>query len=332
MNLPQEQAKGLFFIADPHVADTPPGQRLPGYRVQVMAKLKACLERAEQTGMLPVILGDLFNWPRDNSNTLLVELIGLFREVRPWVLVGNHDKYQARLTSDVSLSVLEAAGAVRLMKEVGPQFVVQTPQGQALVCASPDATAIPRKFDRAQNELDASNTPDVTNKATTPEKVLWLTHHNIQFPEFLDHAQRIREIPGVDWLVNGHIHRPQPTTRKGQTTWANPGNITRMIFSAHSLERVPAAAVWTWDCEELERWAVPHLEFYEVFPRQEFPPQGEAGEDGESRFLEGLERLAWRRTQEGTGLKQFLDANLNPDLPETRLIRELYEEVIREQE
>jgi hypothetical protein len=48
-----------------------------------------------------------------------------------------------------------------------------------------------------------------------------------------------------------------------------------------------------------------------------------------SRFLEGLERLAWKRTREGAGLRQFLQANLNPESPETGIVWELYEEVIR---
>lgn len=317
MSLPLEKAKGILLIADPHVADTPPGQRLPGYRDQIMDKLRACFDHAEKNQLIPVILGDLFNWPRDNSNSLLVELMDMFRPIRPWTLVGNHDKYQARLTDDVSISVLEAAGVIRLMKDAGPQFELQLDEGRVLICASPDGEKIPKQFQRSEDDGIS--------------KVIWLTHHNISFPEFEEKINRIREIPGVDWLINGHIHRPQPTVRKGQTTWANPGNIARITFSQRSKERVPAAHVWTWDCEELQRWDIPHLGFYEVFPRQEFSTIEEA-EDRESRFLEGLERLAWRRTQEGTGLKQFLEDNLNLELPESQLIRDLYQEVIDEHE
>ena len=46
-----------------------------------------------------------------------------------------------------------------------------------------------------------------------------------------------------------------------------------------------------------------------------------------SNFLEGLARLAWKRTREGAGLKDFLSANLNPEHPETALVWELYREV-----
>jgi hypothetical protein len=316
MTLDRIPGKGLFMVADPHLADHPPGQRLEGYLEQIMSKLAACLDRAGALGMVPVILGDLFHWPRDNSNKMLVDLIRLFGartgEGAVWILVGNHDKYQSRFTDDVSLAVLETAGVVRLMKEGGPQFVLETGEGPVLVCASPDGTPLPKGYDREEGD---------------PETVIWLTHHNIQFPEFIERAYSIKELPGIDWLVNGHIHRPQPTVVKGQTVWANPGNITRLTFSRRSMEREPAAAIWTPGCTELERWAVPFLPFDMVFPDQELPPE-EQEIEGESNFIKGLERLAWQRTHEGTGLKQFLEDNLSNKTPEGKLIWELYEEVI----
>jgi hypothetical protein len=319
VDLPCVTGQGLFFVADPHVADVPPGQRLPGYREQVLDKLAACLEEASRREMPLVLLGDLFHWPRDNSNTLLVSLMELFRPHQPFVLVGNHDKYQARWTRDVSLAVLREAGVVRLMHEPGPQFVLESPQGRVLVGATPDGFRLPRGYPGPGKDQG----PDRSQVDT----VVWCTHHNISFPDFLDRAGRIRELPGIDWLVNGHIHRVQPQVRAGSTLWANPGNITRLTFTRLSRERVPAAAVWTPGCEELERWPVPHQDFYTVFPRQEFPPE-EQEQQGESRFLEGLERLAMRRSREGTGLKDFLSANLCGDAPESGLIWDLYQEVV----
>ncbi|QJB56113.1 metallophosphoesterase [Pseudodesulfovibrio sp. zrk46] len=317
MTLDVIQGKGLFLVADPHLADVPPGQRLDGYLDQIMTKLEACLDRAADLGMPVVILGDLFHWPRDNSNKMLVDLIRVFGartgQDRVWAVVGNHDKYQSRFTEDVTIAVLEAAGVLRLMKEDGPQFVLDTGDEQVLVCASPDGTPLPKGYEHEDDD---------------PETVVWLSHHNIQFPEFIDRAYSIKELPGIDWLINGHIHRPQPTITKGQTTWANPGNITRITFSRRSQEREPAAAIWTPGCEDLEKWVVPFEPFYEVFPNQEFPPEMEQEED-ESDYVKGLERLAWQRTQEGMGLKQFLTDNVTRTTPEGELIWELYEEVIQ---
>lgn len=311
------RGNGLFLIADPHLADTPPGQRLDGYLDQIMTKLAACLERAAALEMVPVILGDLFHWPRDNSNKMLVELIRLFGaytgDRAVWSVVGNHDKYQSRFTEDVSIAVLESAGVLTLMKDKGPQFVLQTNIGDVLVCASPDGTSIPKQYEPTADD---------------PDTVVWLTHHNIRFPEFVDRAYSIKELPGIDWLINGHIHRPQQTITKGQTTWANPGNITRLTFTRRSMKREPAAAIWTPGCDELEKWAVPFESFEVVFPDQELPPE-EQETEGESNFIKGLERLAWQRTHEGVGLKQFLSDNVKKEGPEGELIWALYEEVIR---
>jgi hypothetical protein len=304
------EAEGLLLIPDPHVAATPPGQRLDGFMEQVLAKLAFCLERAARDNLVPVILGDLFHWPRDNPNSLLVALIGLFGPHRPFTLVGNHDKYQTRLTDDCSVAVLRAAGVVRLIDEAGPVFRLQTPGGAALICASPDGFPLPRVFEKSEDE-----------------EVVWLCHHNIGFPDFPDRQVAPREIEGVDWVVNGHIHRPQPTLVRGGTRWANPGNVTRLTFSRRTRERVPAASIWRPGCEDLTHVPVPHLPFERVFPDQPLPEEAPGGAREPSAFLAGLERLAWRRTAEGAGLREFLSANLNPELPEAKLVWELYEEV-----
>lgn len=312
MGLDKVQGNGLLLIGDPHIASTPPGQRMGDFAGDVLDKLEACFVKAVDLDVIPLILGDLFHWPRDNANSLLVDMIALFRQYKPFVLVGNHDKYQARFTSDVSMAVLEAAGVIRLISEDGPAFELETPQGLVLVGATPDGYRIPKDFDREDGRY---------------LKVVWVTHHNISFPGYKKQQQTIKEKTGIDWIINGHIHRPHPSITEGMTTWANPGNISRMVFSQLALERKPQAGIWTPDCEDLEKWDIPHRDFYEVFPDQDFPLEIEDAEAAESKFLQGLERLAWKRTHEGAGLKQFLEENIDPAEPESRLIWELYTEV-----
>ena len=48
MTLDTLRAEGLFFIGDPHLADTSPGQRLDNYLDQIMSKIVACLDRSEE--------------------------------------------------------------------------------------------------------------------------------------------------------------------------------------------------------------------------------------------------------------------------------------------
>ncbi len=307
--LPEIETNGFFFVADTHLAGRPPGQRLEGYQDQILAKVAACLAQAKQRNMLPVFLGDLFHWPRENPNSLLVALISLFRDHTPYLLVGNHDKYESRFTTDVSLAVLEEAGVAHVIKEPGPVLRAHMPGADVILGGSPDATPLPSHYDKVGDET-----------------VVWISHHPIGFPDFQEQPIRMREIPGVDWLVNGHIHRPQPTQVYGQTRWANPGNIVRLVFAKFALTRVPAASFWVPGCQDLEYWEIPYLPFHEIFPDQDFPEQPE-GQSSESRFLEGLERLAWKRTREGVGLRQFLQANLNPEHEETDLIWKLYKEV-----
>lgn len=303
--------EGILFIGDPHLASTPPGQRLPGFTEQILTKVSFCLEYAQEHNLEAVILGDLFHWPRDNANFLLVALIRLFGSHRPWVLVGNHDKHLTRLTEDVSLSVLAAAGVIRLLDAAGPAFTLTHAQGSTLVGASPDGFDLPEALNQSEHAT-----------------VIWITHHNIGFPDYEERQVRIREIPGVDWVINGHIHRPLPTVTKGQTRWANPGNITRLSFTQRTLCRIPAAAIWRPGCEDLEALPVPCLPCREIFPEQELPPEDQVVT--QSLFLQGLERLAWRRTQEGVGIRRFLEDNLDQERPEAGLIWELYAEVLGE--
>lgn len=307
--LPEVEARGFFFIGDPHIAANPPAQRLEGFMGQVLDKIGACLEQAKAQDLYPVFLGDLFHWPRENPNNLLVELIDLFEPHHPAVLVGNHDKYLARFSKDVSMAVLASAGAIRLLAEPGPAFWLRTPRGRVLLGASPDGCPLPRRVDRSG-----------------AASVVWISHHNLSFVDFPEKPIALRAIEGVDWVVNGHIHRPQPTTQVGDTRYANPGNITRLTFTAMTKHRTPSAAIWTPGCEDLTPWPVPLLPFEAVFPDQPFPPTAQQVPKG-SLFVDGLERLAWRRTREGLGLRDFLAANLNPENPETPLIWELYQEV-----
>lgn len=273
MSLDKVTGNGLLLIGDPHIASTPPGQRMGDFAADVLAKLEACFVRAQELDMVPLILGDLFHWPRDNGNSLLVDMISLFGQYKPFVLVGNHDKYQARFTPDVSMAVLDAAGVVRLISEQGPAFELETPQGLVLVGASPDSTPIPKEFEREDGRYI---------------KVVWMTHHNISFPDCEKKQHAIKEKPGIDWIINGHIHGPRDSITKGMTTWANPGNITRLVFSRYALERKMQASIWTPDCVDLEKWEIPHRDFYEVFPDQEFLPETEDAAAANQNFYRAL--------------------------------------------
>jgi predicted phosphodiesterase len=302
---------GLLFIGDPHVCASPPGFRLDDYRHTVLAKLAFCLEVACERRCLPIILGDLFHVPRDNPNALLVDLMELFRPHTPWVLVGNHDKHEARLTSDVSLAVLAAAGVIRLLDRSGPAVSLTVCGKEVLLGASPDWTPIPREVDPAGHA-----------------RVVWVTHHDLSFPGYESGRTALREIPGVDLVVNGHIHLPKPPQRQGRTLWLNPGSTVRISRSVLTRDMHPVLTIWQPDPDRLETVEIPHAPFDEVFPPLDATDESVRGQVDESMFIRGLENLAMRRTSEGVGLRAFLETNLDRRDPIDGIIWELYEEVM----
>lgn len=304
----------VLFIGDPHVAAYPPGHRIDDYKQTVLEKLEFLLETAAKKNALPVILGDLFHVPRDNPNSLLVSLIELFSPHKPWVLVGNHDKHEARFTKDVSLAVLAASGAIRLIDSPGVAATLIVENKRVLLGASPDWTPIPKKVER--NGYDF---------------VVWITHHNIAFPGYEAGKVRLRPVPGVDMIVNGHIHTPKEPVRIQDTLWLNPGSIVRITRSKYTREQKPAALLWRPARDTLESIPVPCKPFSKVFLSE-----SDSWEQGfipdESRFIKGLENLALKRTTEGVGLKAFLEQNLDPESKVDQIIWELYEEVIKSEQ
>src|SRR5262245_46066117 len=82
--------RGLLFIGDPHVCARVPGLRKDDYPRAILGKLRWALDYARQRSLQPVLLGDLFDYPRDNANWMLVELLGLLPAATP-AIYGNHD-------------------------------------------------------------------------------------------------------------------------------------------------------------------------------------------------------------------------------------------------
>ncbi|NTW37367.1 MAG: hypothetical protein HGB17_14850 [Syntrophobacteraceae bacterium] len=184
---------------------------------------------------------------------------------------------------------------------------------RVLVGASPDWTGIPSAVERGGHDF-----------------VVWVSHLDLRFPGYEAGKTDLREIEGVDLVVNGHIHLPKVPQRHGRTTWVNPGSIARISRSIHTLGAKPCVTVWIPEEDRLEMVPVPHRPFEEVFP-----PLSESGEESdrvidESMFIKGLENLALRKTSEGVGLKSFLEANLMRSEPVDQLIWELYEETMKD--
>jgi DNA repair exonuclease SbcCD nuclease subunit len=286
---------GLLLIGDPHLEGRQPGFRKDDYPTVILDKLAWCLEYAAAHRLLPAILGDLFDKPRDNPNWMLVRLIDMLRgEVIG--LYGNHDCADPELKDHDSLSLLVRAGRLRLVSEAEP-WRGTIGGRQVIVGGSSYRQPIPKRFAVAEN-----------SEAEKP-LVIWLTHHDILIPGYDEGRIKPLEIAGVELLINGHIHRRLEEVRAGSTRWLTPGNISRRSRSDASRDHVPAALridVSSQDYQ-LSYIEIPHRPFAEVF--HEMVPDAPA-EAGKSAFVAGLAELQARRTASGAGLMEFLQQNV----------------------
>ena len=176
---------------------------------------------------------------------------------------------------------------------------------------------LPSHFDKAEAAAAGDN-----------PLVIWLAHHDVRFPGYEDVGRFApHEIPGVDILVNGHIHRPLPDVVVGMTTWINPGNIARIKRSDADRERSPRVMRIDIRADGWEQnWVnVPFQPsdevFHEAIVAEELPAT-------ESTFVRGLATLESFKTQGGAGLNDFLEQNLGRFAPRVAAeIRTLAKEV-----
>jgi predicted phosphodiesterase len=291
------QYAGLLCIGDPHLASRVPGFRKDEYPQVILDKLTWSLNYASEHRLLPVILGDLFHWPRDNANWMLVRLLELF-EGTVLGIAGNHDCKENQLGADDALSVLWAAGRLRLLERSGPWSGRM--EGRTVVVGGTAwGQPLPIGFDQRDINVDG----------TTP-LVVWLAHHDIRFPGYEEVGRYVpREIPGVDILVNGHIHRPLADVVAGVTTWVNPGNIARVRRSDADRGRRPSILRINVKKEGWEKQVVevPFLPYEQVFHEDIISSDIPVNE---SMFVRGLAALESLKTHGGAGLKVFLEQNL----------------------
>lgn len=240
VSIQQPSAKGLLFIGDPHLSSRKPGRRTDkDFTGTVLDKLDQAFQIARNDGLLPVILGDLFDRAGDNDCSMLSRLLKLLREhreqngVTPISLVGNHDLKDARLSMDTALAVVRESGLLTLLEDAVPLTV-------------PGVSVLwPLSYGQADgiHEMDGRL---LSNDDGLP--VIALTHGDFAFQGAYPGAALMVEIPGVCMVVNGHMHKSAPDVRCGGaapgtgTLWCNPGNITRMSVDCENDQ----PSVWSW--------------------------------------------------------------------------------------
>ncbi len=319
----RKRLSGLLFIGDPHVEGRTPGFRRDNYPETVLAKLKWCLEYSGQQNLQPILLGDIFDKPRDNPNWLLSRMLDIFDGHCIPAIFGNHDCANPHLDENDSLTLLVKAGAIRLLDEQN-LWASSFENRMVIIGGSPYRYPIPERLimDPEQIRLSFANSANHSDQQSSdwmkgdskPGLVIWLTHHDLTFPN-LDEAvvTHLHELVGIDYVINGHIHRrASAEVVRGQTTWVNPGNIVRRSRSDSIRGHEPT--VLRMDIASDGQWLhyvkVPHQEAEQVFYDLESLGNDET-ESNHSSFVTGLAMLQSRKTQSGAGLMHFLKENVD---------------------
>ena len=287
---------GLLFIGDPHLEGRVPGFRRDDYPRVILEKLRWCLNYAKKERLLPAILGDFFNVPRDNPNWLIVELLKLFDQEVVGIY-GNHDVHENEINEHDSLSILVRAGCIRMLSDEHLFRGIFNGR-RVLVGGTCWGQHIPHDLDiwPDERELDPLT--------------IWLTHHDLLVPGYEEMGKiDLIDRPEIDIVVNGHLHSRVETEVTGRTHWFTPGNISRRKRNEATREQVPS--VLRIDIDQ-ESWSeqyvvIPHRPFDEVF--YEAITETNCEQDL-SAFVSGLAELQARRTETGEGLNVFLDSNL----------------------
>jgi len=241
--LPPVACHGLLIIGDPHVGSRRPGRRKDALWPQaVLGKLERCVAIANERGLAPVILGDLFDRPVEPDEALKNQLIRILKDfhLRPLVNVGNHDIQHTTLTDGDTLALLGLCDVVDVVAASAPVVEFHIGTRRIGVGMTPYGQAIPA---------------DARGSFTGTDLHAWFTHHDIAFDGGYPGAVPPFAVEGCDLLVNGHIHKTQKAVMAGRTRWLNPGNINRQ--SVDLADHVPRA--WILDASgELEPQELPH--------------------------------------------------------------------------
>jgi hypothetical protein len=218
---------GLLVIGDPHVSSRRPGRRKdedwPG---PILRKLERCVAIANERGLAPVLLGDLFERAVEPDEALKARLVRILKgfRIRPLTNVGNHDIAHTTLSDGDSLAVLGHADVLDVVAGNGAVGVYRMGEHRLGIGMTPFGQEIPR---------------DLAGVLSGIDRLAWFTHHDIAFEGAYPGAVPPFPVAGADLVVNGHVHKTKPSIRAGGTLWANPGNINRQ--SVDLLDHRPAA-------------------------------------------------------------------------------------------
>ena len=316
--------RGFIFIGDPHLWSLKPGRRLDSsFMDTVLDKLDQSAELCLKHDLQPICLGDLFEKAQDNHIPMLTKLVKVLQKF-PYkflTLDGNHDKHEEQINAKNPLNLLEACGALEIIRTQAPYvFDITTEKGhkKILLGGTSYGQYIPESLEKATLK---------TKEEWGVDKVLWVTHADLAFEGAYPGSLPLFEIQEIDHVINGHMHATKKSVKVGETVWHNPGNITRM--SIDLAFHVPS--VWSYDplsphtittaqgisCEGLFQHTLKHIPGDEIFNfegrhAEKVQSTGVIPEEHLSRFIEQLkQQRIEQRTDDATYARETLAAVLD---------------------
>ena len=249
---------GILWVGDPHLWSRKPGSRLAteDFLSTVLGKIEQAVDIAIEHNLYLIFAGDLFDDDKEQDITLLTRLTRILSKAKkklknPVATVeGNHEKTQVKYTDSVATRLLQEADLLLTMEKNGLWAKFEMDNKNVYVGSTPYGEKIPDNITR----------PD------DADSVMWLTHHNLGFGDNYPGIEPIKEIKGVDILINGHIHQLKKPIKKGDMVAFNPGNITRL--SIDCIDHIPQ--VWKWTPENSKKLEPITLKYVEkVFKNRE---------------------------------------------------------------
>ncbi len=295
------QCDGILYIGDPHSTSRCPARRLDeDFMETCLDKLKQSLDLCEEYNAQPVILGDLFDRPRENNGKKTTEMLEALSRIlykspfKPWIVPGNHDMYETTVTSDTHLAIMEAAGLVDMLDLIDVKTIYIGEQ-KISTAAVPYGMGLPENADGLRTDEDT---------------FILIAHHDLSFADPYPGAQKLFDMPNVDHVVNGHIHKYQDSIRTGNTTWHNPGNIVRLRFD----EADHQPSVLLFDGNSWQRLFLQYEDKHFIFDMTGKQIEGKQIDDMSSEFAEALKEEVAMEDRSKSDDAGYLRESFNPSL------------------
>ena len=228
--------KGFLFVGDPHLTQKRTRKRNDiDLCTTILNKIDQAVQIELDENLYLVFLGDLFDDSGEQDIRMLTRLTRILNKLPhpPVTAEGNHEKTQTKLSDEVALKLLQESKTIHVIEKNGIWAKFNFYDKIVYLGSTPYGDKIPQEVNLTEKQEAGS--------------IVWLTHDNFDFGDSYPGVIPLKEIKGVDMLINGHIHQTKKSFTLGKMRAHNPGNITRQ--TTDTIDHVPS--VWKWIPEQI---------------------------------------------------------------------------------